>query len=465
MIERAGERDLSSHVLRGILVLLAAAIPARSEWVVYRTPELELLTDAGEKAAAKVLDRMAAVRQVLGQGPSAGKPLRVFVFASEREFQSYADSSFTEGTYTSNGERAYILLPAGAGLSRNAAHEYAHRILSPSSPRFPLWLDEGLAELYSTLEVKGSAAVVGSANETHLTNLRNRRWLTAAELVNPAQLTERDRAGIFYAQCWALVHMLKLGPKWKDQTPVFLKELSAGREASQAFHDAYGRTLEQAIDELHGYVNNMRTERIDTGPRLPQDNPSAMRLDSLTASLWLGDLALHVNKLDVARKLFEDTAQSHPGTAEAETGLGTLAMAENRRPDALAHLRRATELRAPGGEAYFELAMLRRDEGAGEKEIDELLERAITADPSYGDAQLLLGQRQTDRGELTEAIGHLEAATGILPRNSNAWYALAYVETKAGEKDRAKDAAKRALQTARNKQDEGMARVLLESLE
>jgi len=464
MIEGVGERDLKIGFLRGMLVLLAA-IPASAEWVVYRTSELELLTDAGEKAASKVLDRMAAVRQVLGQGPTGGRPLRVFVFASEREFHSYSDGPFTEGTYTSGAERTYILLPAGAGLTRNAAHEYAHRVLSPSTPRFPLWLDEGLAELYSTLEVKGQTAVVGSANDTHLTNLRNRRWLTARELENPTLLDERERAGIFYAESWALTHMLKLGLKWKGQTPQFLEELLAGQDASQAFHDAYGRTLDQAIEELHGHVSNIRSERVETRPRLPQDTPSVMTLDSLSASLQLADLALHVEKLDLARKLFEEAARSHPDMPEAEAGLGTLAMAENRRADALTHLRRATELHAPGGEIYFELAMLRRDEGAAEKEVDQLLERAIVAGPSYGDAHLLLGQRETDRGEYAQAIGHLEAAAGILARESNVWYALAYAETKAGEKDRARDSAKRALQTARNRQDEGMARVLLESLE
>jgi tetratricopeptide (TPR) repeat protein len=140
-------------------------------------------------------------------------------------------------------------------------------------------------------------------------------------------------------------------------------------------------------------------------------------------------------------------------------------MAENRRPDALAHLRRATELRAPGGEIYFQLAMLRRDEGAPEKEVDQLLERAIGADPSYADAHLLLGQRETDRGDYARAIAHLNAAAGILPRSSNAWYALAYAQSKIGEKDGARDSARRALQTARSREDEGMARVLLESLE
>jgi tetratricopeptide (TPR) repeat protein len=460
---------LKSSLSLGILLLVAVAVPARPEWILLRTPQLELFTDAGEKAASRTLDRMAAVRQVLGQGPAAGRPLRVFLFASEREFHSYADGPLTGGTFHSEAERDYIILPAGSGLTQTAAHEYAHRVLNHSAPRFPLWLDEGLADLYSTLEVKGQTAVVGLAIEAHVAKLQSRSWLTARELenigTNPALLNEREHAGIFYAQSWGLVHMLKLGTKWREQTPRFLDALLAGRDPLQAFHEVYGRTLDQAIEELHNYVPRLRSERMETGLRLPQDTPTAIRLEALESTLQLADLALHEEKLALARRLFEEAAMNHPSTPEAEAGLGTLAMAENRRPEALVHLRRATELRAPGGEIYFQLAMLRRDDGAPAEEIDQLLERAISADPSYADAHLLLGQRETDRGDYVSAIGHLKAAAGIVPRSSNAWYGLAYAQSKIGEKDGARDSARRALQTARTREDEDMARVLLESLE
>jgi len=391
------------------------------------------------------------------------------VFAAEREFRSYAGGPLTEGSFHSGTERDYILLPAGLGLTRIATHEYVHRVLNHSAPRFPLWLDEGLADLYSTLEVKGQTALVGLAIEAHVAKLANRSWLTAKELEhageNTALLNERDRAGIFYAQSWALVHMLKLGGKWREQTPKFLDTLLAGRDPSQAFREVYGRTLDQAIEDLHSYLPRLRAEQVPTGPRLTQDVPSVMKLGEVESTLELADLALHEDKLDLARKLFEETDRKHPDSPEAEAGLGALAMAEGRRPEALAHLQKATKLRAPGGEIYFQLAMLRRDDGAPEEEVDQLLQRAIAADPSYADAHLLLGQRETDRGEYARAIEHLKAAVAILPRSSNAWYALAYAQSKTGEKEEARDSARRALQTARKREDEGMARVLLESLE
>lgn len=451
-----------------IFCLLLATIPAHSEWITLRTPQLELLTDAGEKTAGRVLDRMATIRQVLGQGSAPERPLRVFVFASERQFHSYAQGSVTQGYFQSGPERDYIVLPA-SGFNRVVAHEYVHRILNRGAPRYPKWLDEGLAEFYSTLEVKGGNAIIGLPIEAHLATLAKMRRLTAQELDSVATaarfLNERELAGIFYAQSWGLVHMLKLAPGWRENMPAYLQKLAAGEDASRAFRAAFGRTLDEAIKELPGYLQHIRAARLEVQPKLAEDAPAISTMDELGSTLTLADLALHAGKFDLARKLFEGAARSHPDSPEAEAGLGTLAMAQNRRSDALAHLRRATELRAPGGEIYFELAMFRRDEDAPSSEVDQLLERAIAADPSYAEAHLLLGQREADRGDYAQAIPHLQLAASILPRQSDIWHALAFAQSKAGQKDAARDSARRALETARNMEHERMARALLESLE
>ena len=310
--------------------------------------------------------------------------------------------------------------------------------------------------------------MVGSPIEAHLTTLTNVRWLTAKELESAAAsepLNERELAGIFYAESWGLVHLLQLSPKWREQTPRFLAEISAGRDEPRAFQEAFGRTLEDAIRDLHGHLPQMRTARRESPARVHEDAPAVTKLDPLESTLERADLALHVMKLDLARKLFEAAARTHPDSPDAEAGLGTLAMAQNRREEALTHLRHAAELRAPGGETYFELAMLRRDEGAGATEVDQLLERAIVADPLYAEAHLVLGQRETDRADYARAIPHLETAAGILPRQSFIWYSLAYAQAKSGRIDAARDSARRALQTARSPDHEHMARVLLESLE
>jgi tetratricopeptide (TPR) repeat protein len=455
-------------LIRGAVCILIAAVTARAEWIASRTPRLELLTDAGEKSASRVLDRMATIRQVLGEEEGTQRALRIFVFASEREFRLYTEGTATGGFYQSGPERDYIVLPAGAAFSRTVAHEYVHRILNRGAPRYPRWLDEGLAEFYSTVEVRAGKALIGLPVETHLAILARGRELTSQELeraVSSTYLNERELAGIFYAQSWALVHMLKLGQGWREKTPAFFAMLASGDEPSAAFRAAFGRTLQDAIQELPGYLMHLRAARVEASAKVREEALPVQRLDTISATLVRADLALHTEKFDLARRLFEDAARSHVDSPEAEAGLGTLAMAQDRRAEAQQHLQRAIELHATGGEMFFELAMLKREEDSTRGEVDPLLERAIAADPSYAEAHLLLGQIQTDRGDYSHAIPHLEAAAAILPRQSDIWHALAYAQMKAGMKDAARESAARAVATARSVDTDRMARALLESLE
>src|SRR5207244_12348069 len=91
--------------------------------------------------------------------------------------------------------------------------EYAHLLMRNSGRGIPLWLNEGLAEYFSTflLESNGREAIVGRPMAVHLA-LLNQRLMPVSELlaVGPASpmYNEGDRRSIFYAEAWALTHYL-----------------------------------------------------------------------------------------------------------------------------------------------------------------------------------------------------------------------------------------------------------------
>ncbi len=453
--------------MRRIVLLFLTAHLATAQWLRVQTPTLELWTDAGEKNAVHVLDRFAKVRAAVAQGRAPVLPLRVFLFSSEREFREYVDGAATEGLYHGGPERDYILLHTGAGLSRVPAHEYVHLILNHGTARFPRWLDEGMAEFYSTIDV-GRRTLLGSAIEPHLRTLQTAKLLNQTELEaaghSEAYFNERSFAGIFYAESWALVHMLNLAPAWRNGMPAFVEALLSGQPPAQAFPAAFGKSLDDAIRELPGYVLQMRPATVEGPQAQAQDTPKLETIAEPLPTLARADLALHAEKLDLARRLFERAAQEHPGSPEAEAGLGTLAMAEHNPGEARRHLERAVSLHAPGAELYFELAMLGRESGQTAEQVDQLLERAIEVHPNYAEAHLLLGIRWTDSGDLDEAIPHLQKAVEILPRQSYAWHALAYAQMKAGQKEAARLSANRALETADTPEHERMAQALLSAL-
>ena len=65
-------------------------------------------------------------------------------------------------------------------MLRTIFHEYVHLVIDNVSDGLPLWLNEGLAEYYSTflVDAAGTGALVGRAIPAHLELLTHRRHLS-----------------------------------------------------------------------------------------------------------------------------------------------------------------------------------------------------------------------------------------------------------------------------------------------
>jgi len=435
-----------------------------ADWLRIRTPHLEVLTDAGEKTGRSALNRLEDIRRVLDARNTRPLPLRVFVFASEKEFRAYAENSIVDGFYQSGVERDFIVLHAGANLSREVAHEYIHWIMDRG---LPLWFEEGTAELYSNLDFQRGQTIAGAPIPRHLATLASQPWLTAGELLRASRASpfygEQTLAGVFYAESWALAHMLNLAPGWRDEMPVFAAALASGGDQDEAFRAAFGKTMEQAVAELRLYVGRLHSVSLDAAPQLSPDRQTTERITPIEGILARADLALHVHNIELARAWFENAEKLRPDSPEAESGLGTLALAEGRRDRAKAHFERAIDMGSKDPAAYFELAMLLRESGSPAR-VGELLARAITADPNFGEAHFILGTEATDDGDYEAAIDHLRAATRAMPARSYVWYALAFAQMKLGQIGEARASAARALRTAATPEEEGMAAALWESM-
>src|SRR5712692_3833124 len=215
--------------MRAAVGLMLLALPgAAADWIRVRTPGIEILTDGGERSARDTLGRLTRVRDLLPPGDRARQPLRIFLFSSDKEFREYAPGAAVDGFYQSGPERDYIVLRSGAAFARVVVHEYIHLLLNHGSAPLPLWFEEGTAEFYSTLEFRGGKLVAGSPIAEHLSALASAKWLDAAEFQAVTRTSrvydERSRAGAFYAQAWALVHMLNLSPAYRDGMPRFAQQ-------------------------------------------------------------------------------------------------------------------------------------------------------------------------------------------------------------------------------------------------
>jgi len=406
-----------------VATLCAASTLHAADWISLRGAGVELVSDAGEKTARQALDRLAQIQRILPPASdSAALPLRIFLFAKQSEYRDYAPDAGVAGFYQTGIERDYIAMAAGGSLPRVVSHEYVHFVLHRQNTTRAMWLEEGLAELYSNFDGR----VLGAPIAEHLRELE-KPWLSAEQLNTPVDPDQR-----FYALSWALVHMLQREAEYPE------------------------RVTSQMLADLRPYLKKMKAMPVDLRAA-PTLEVYVDTVSPLNAILLRADLALHSRRPDVARKLYTQAAREFPNSSAVETGLGALAFGAGDRVGALAHLKRALELNDRDAMAWFELAQLEGDPAA--------LERVVQLNPDFAEAHVLLGVRATDAGDLDAALWHLEQAAALLPRKSYAWYSLGFAQQKRGDVGGARRSLERALQVAATSEQRKMAATLLDSLE
>jgi len=437
-------------------------------WLWIASPHFELVTDAGEKKGRQLIARMEQIRAVFSEsigGRSQPLPVRLFLFRSEREFRDYRPSSATRGFFQSGPERDHIvILDAGEETDRVAFHEYVHLVMNHSTAALPLWLEEGTAEFYSTLSWRDGRLSVGSPIGNHVRVLLSQSWLTAAQLEavtrSAGVYNEASRAGLFYAQSWALAHMLNMGATYGKHMPRFAELLDQATPAPLAFEQAFGRPFEVAVSELRGYVKegSFRVAEIMTPP-FSAGSVSVERAPEERVALAQADLLLTMNRASLAESKLKTLPPSSP---EVQTALGLAALARKDTGEALERLGKAMALGSRSGVPYFEYAMLMRDAGAPPAEFRRYLAEAAGRNPNFAEAQFLLGLLHQQEGRHQEAISALSEATRVLPRQSYFWHALAVSHHTLGEAGNARRAARKAAESAASKQELEMAQAALQ---
>lgn len=469
---------LQAWALAGIMPL-AAAPPT---WYRFQSAGWELCTDAGERRGEEMLRRLLESYSVLrlaapefaGIPASPQRPVRVMLFRSARDFAPFRRGESHRGLFLSGAERDWILVPdSGGDTLRALRHELVHLMLRhalPSPP--PAWLEEGLADYYSTMEISGGSVRLGKAPASHLHWLKNEAWMDAARLsaLRPADDASLDRRMItvFYAQSWALVRWMML-EGGSAKTGGLLSKLAGGLSQDAAFREVYGATIAQALERARLLAERLPEDAAPdvrtAGPGtsiaaiarepLPPPLPDVIRVEAL----------LDAGRDRDAERLGRETARRHPSSAAAETLLGSLALRSGDFERAREHLERAIALGGAGARTQFEYAMLLRDMKGPDALIEQSLRQAVAAEPGFSEAWLVLGNWLLAKGRAADAAPCLEKAASLDPQRSVAWEAWGRALLQLGDRQRAREAASKALLSAVTPEQSEMARALMREVE
>lgn len=452
--------------MRLLVLFLMAASAVSARWLRLDAQPFTLFTDGAEKSARQVLERLDLARRVFGRANPL--PVRVYLLP-EKLFRPLRPGETTRGFYQSAAERDSIVLPHG-GDDRVVFHEYMHLVLHHTSGPLPKWLEEGLAEFHSTMEVSEGKVRLGRPIAGHLRLLHSAPWLTApqmAEVTTDSPLyRDRLKIGTFYAQSWALVHMLRLSQAYRGGFQTFLKLVEGGESQAAAFQQAFGKSFSEAIADLKPYLADQQLPVVDLRLEVPPSglNVETVAISGADADLAYAELARDCERPGEAERVYASLARQPVGGPLVETALGYIALAQDRLPEARARFEKAIALGSRDAAVAFELAMLVRDHGGGRAAAKPLLERVVEWNPDFAEAQFLLGVEAAHENRHEEAVRRIERAVSVFPRQSYFWHALSLSYRALGKTDAARTAARRALDAAVTADQAEMARALLGGL-
>ena len=250
--------------------LMLSSVPAFAEWRRIDSPNFVVVGDVASSDLREITKRFESFREVLARVftekvVSTAVPTVVLVFPSDRAFTPFKPKFNGKpvelsGLFLPRSEANYIALVRDwdEGSMRVIFHEYAHLITSNISGSLPVWLNEGLAEFYSTFETVGDReALIGRTVPGHLHRLNETKLLTLDELLNvkheSSLYNEGDRRSVFYAQSWALTHMLLMAePRRSDKLRAYIASIENGMPPMDAWRGSFG--AERIDRELQNYI-------------------------------------------------------------------------------------------------------------------------------------------------------------------------------------------------------------------
>jgi tetratricopeptide (TPR) repeat protein len=448
-----------------IFLFSCVAPAAQDSWLRITSANFELFTTGSERSGRDLIRHFEQVRsfftQAFGSKLAAAKPARIIAFHSEKEYKPYRPSEFATAFYQPGAEHDFIVMESGAREHYDVAiHEFTHLMIHQSNQVVPVWLNEGMAELYSNLAPTGSKIVVGNVIDGRVQTLLHEKWIDLSALVavdhNSPVYSERSKAGMFYAESWALVHMLNLDPVYRPQLRAMVEALKDGAPA--AFQKAYGKSIEQVQEDLRNYLTRATIHAAVFDIQLPKsvETPEIETGAGLHARLALAELLTNSRgKLDQARALYEQLAREYPNRWEVEEGFGQWNWRQRRSDDALRHYGRAAELGCPHPRMFLEYARILEYARRNDEAVTAL-ESAVKLDPGLEEAHFELGGAYVRAARYTEAIAELLLVKTVKPGEAPRYfYNLAYANYKLGDAGKARAFIEKGRVYATNPEEKG----------
>jgi tetratricopeptide (TPR) repeat protein len=450
------------------------ASAADPRWIRIQSPNFELYSTASERSARETLEEFEQVRAFfLNTLPTKDQkplPVRIVTFNSVKEYEPYRFNEFATAYYYPGAERDTIVMSHGGSETfPTAIHEYVHLVIQHAGVKPPPWLNEGLAEFYSTLRPLGGKIIVGDIIPNRLAALRADNWVPLSVILavdqNSPYYNEKNKAGSFYNEGWALTHMLSLSdeyrPKWKEFAAAVIK----GRDAAEALSEIYGKPLAAIDQDLQYYIRGTRFLAGTFDARLEKVNQTfpAEPAPMFDVKLMLLDLSERSGKEQETEAQIEKLSAEQPSRPEPYAQLGYLAWRRSGTGEAQKQFAKAFELGGRGTRMLWDYG--RMIESSRPEEAVKVLNELTALEPARRDVKIELAAALLNAKRPEDSVSTLLALGGCTPEEAPRCIGVAtYAYLKLNDRVKAAATAELYQKYAKTPEDQRRAQEVLDYL-
>jgi tetratricopeptide (TPR) repeat protein len=476
-------------LLSSLALVLNTSLPAKDVWIEIRSPHFLVVSNASDHDARKVADQFEQFREVFQAAfpklrVDLGKPLIIFALKNEDsmrdlipEFWEKKGSIHPDGIYVPAADVHSVVVRTDVEAYNPyhiIYHEYTHALMDLNFSGLPVWFSEGLAEFFGNSTLKDKDVLIGQIAPAHLQVLQDSRLIPIETLLradhSSPYYNEQNRASVFYAESWAIVHYLMLDPDARKRQLLqnFLNAWDASgnqiEAAEKTFGDLnkFGKLMEAYVRQTSFYVAPVKTA-VHADPK----SYTARALSQAEAEAYRGEFYVRTNRPKEATESLQLAVKADPNSTMAHEGLGLLALRQLQYQLAETELARAIDLNSTNFIVYYYGARaLIHSGGPGDsdKAVAEL-EKSIQLNPQFAPAYAGVASLYSMKPD-TAAKGIAAARRAMQLEPGNFEYALSFgfVLVNAGKLDDAKVLASRLMAAAKTALEQSHAIQLSDSI-
>ena len=434
-----------------LLALYLGSVPlasAEPPWIEIKSPHFSVITDAGEKRGRDVAIRFEQMRAVFGTLMTKANvnipiPLQIVAFRNSKELRQvvplwHGKPIQVAGLFQAGQDRSFIMLDMSVENPWTVVfHEYAHQLMNGVlTAQIDPWFEEGFAEYFSSIEVDDKQARLGKVPQYEYDILRQQGTMKIADLFrvqhnSPTYNESGDHRTVFYAESGMLVHYIYDNGLIPKLVTYFTLKIDKGVPVEDAIQQTFGMTAAQFDKVFRAYAitGQYKYYSLPTPADIIEKGYSVRALGPYDSSAEIADIHLHSPDYhEKAVSEFEEILKQDPDNASAIRGLGYAYLEKRDFKQAEQYFQRAAKANSNDARVHYYSALLMNMDWSGHSDAAEMsqeLETAISLDPSFADAYMLLGYASARAGNLPKALANMKKAVSLSPRNENYRFNLA----------------------------------------